>query len=102
MSKNDVIMSLRRGLGEFEETYFLTLSCKWFGNNLLSAFLFSYLLLSCSREEDPVPSTQEEIIDPVKDEIKPVLLSHDFAMDSIRLFFSEPVEILFVEYSGKV
>ncbi len=53
-------------------------------------------VLSCSPDESPMPATFNP--NPVStDEIQPVLLSQDFAMDSIKLRFSEPVQVEFIK-----
>ena len=52
---------------------------------------------SCTSQEEPSPSTGEEVIEPVKDDAKPDLISYDFAMDSLKLKFDEPVELEFVK-----
>lgn len=54
------------------------------------------LLISCGNEDTPAPNLPP-VTEPHVDLIKPALISHDFAFDSIRLTFSEPIQLEFVK-----
>lgn len=72
--------------------------------NVKSAFVFfiiGYALLCCEDDEKVIPSS-EEIIEADPDTVKPVLLSQDFAFDSIKLSFSEPIELLMIKSTTDV